>query len=116
MIARDPCSVHALHTSLASARVRAVIDAQFELLLQPRRACGDAGTSARSSVVMVKDIVPGGPASKNAQIRVGDIIIDIDGMDVARRTAADISHLMKVFRNTLASTPRHGVWRVEFLV
>ena len=65
---------------------------------------------------MVKDIVPGGPASKNAQIRVGDIIIDIDGMDVARRSAADISHLLKVPRNIHASTLRHGVWRVVFLV
>ena len=32
---------------------------------------------------MVKDITPASPASKNAQVRIGDIIIDVDGNDVS---------------------------------
>ena len=32
---------------------------------------------------MVKDIIPASPASKNAQVRIGDIIIDVDGNDVS---------------------------------
>ena len=54
---------------------------------------------------MVKDIIPASPASKNAQVRIGDIIIDVDGNDVSHLKVR--VRVCKTLTHTRARTHTH---------
>ena len=60
----------------------------------------------------ITEIVPDGPAGMDGQIRVGDVILQVDGEDVSPLTE---EHLAKRIRGTPASQVRLTLSRAEFV-